>query len=156
MLRYCSAAGGLGVGWFIVLLIPGITREWLLANKWQNLGCLAVSSVLVSVVFRRFISSAETLWDYLVRATVIPYLGTFVFLSLWTVLLWTRTLLYGGLANLHDTLSLYLMGMLAVTLSFFVVVPYGLFCQYVMNTVALSERLETSGKRKSGDIDSHY
>ena len=89
-------------------------------------------------VFRRFIGRADTLWDYLVRATVIPYLGTFVFLSLWTALLWTRSLLYGGLANLHDTLSLYLMGMIAVTVSFFVVIPYGLLCQYVMNSVAHS------------------
>ena len=156
MLRYCSTAGGLGVGWFVVLLIPGMTREWLLANKWQNLGCLVVSSVIVAVVFRRFIGSADTLWDYLVRATMIPYLGTFVFLSLWTALLWTRTLLYGGLANLHDTLSLYVMGMIAVTVSFFVVIPYGLLCQYIMNSVAYSERSGTSVTKKSGDLGNRY
>lgn len=76
MLRYCATAAGLGAGWFVVLLIPGMTRG--------------------------------------------------------------RTLVFGGLANLHDTLSLYVMGLMAVTLACFVVVPYGLFCQYVMNPLANS------------------
>ncbi len=70
---------------------------------------------------------------------MIPYVDLSVS-DLWAALLWSRTLLYGGLANnLHDTLSyLYLMGMVAVTVSFFVVIPYGLLCQYVMNAVAHS------------------
>ena len=138
MLRYCSTAGGLGVGWFVVLLIPGMTREWLLADRWQSLACLVASSVLVAVAFRRFIGGAATLGEHLVRAAVVPYLGCLVFLSLWAALLWARTLLYGGLANLHDTLSLYVMGMTAATLSFFVVIPYGLLCQYVMSSVPYS------------------
>jgi hypothetical protein len=115
-----------------------MTREWLLAEIWQSLGCLVVSSVLVAVVFRGFIGRAATLWDHLLRAVVIPYLGCFLFLSLWAALLWTRTMLYGGLANLHDTLSLYAMGMVAVALSFFVVIPYGLLCQYVMHSLVYS------------------
>jgi hypothetical protein len=128
-------AGALGAGWFLVLLFPGLTREWLLASVFQNLACLILASVTVAVVCRRFIARADTLGGHLLRAIVIPYLGCFVFLSLWAALLWIRTFLYGGLANLHDTLSLYVMGFTATTLYFFVVIPYGLFCQYVMRSV---------------------
>lgn len=139
MLRYCSTAGALGIGWFVVLLLPGTTREWLLAATWRNLGCLVVASVLVAVACRRFIAQAETLGDHLVRAVVIPYLGCVVFLSLAAALMWAPTVLYGGLANLHDTVSLYVMGLTATTFSFYVVVPYGLFCQYVMSSEAQSD-----------------
>jgi uncharacterized membrane protein YhdT len=138
MLRYCATAAGLGAGWFVALLIPGMTRGWLLADTWQNLACLVVASVLVAVSCRRFIGRAESFSDHLVRAAVMPYLGCLVFLTLWAALLWARTLVFGGLANLHDTLSLYVMGLMAVTLACFVVVPYGLFCQYVMNPLANS------------------
>ena len=36
--------------------------------------------------------------------------------------------LFGGLANLHDTLSLYVMGLTATAISFYVVIPYDLAC----------------------------
>ena len=136
MLRYCLAAGTLGLGWFVVLLIPRITREWLLAGVFQNLACLVVASVIVAVPCRHFIGNADTLGDHFVRGAVIPYLGCFVFLTLSSALLWIRSLLYGGLANLHDTLSLYAMGFMGAVLSCFIVIPYGLFCQYVMYSVA--------------------
>jgi hypothetical protein len=138
MLRYCLAAGALGLGWFVVLLLPGATRGWLLADVWQNLGCLVITSVCVAVVCRRFIGSAGTPWDHVVRAIVIPYLGCLVFLTLAAALLWARSLLHGGLANLHDTLSLYAMGMTAAAVSFLVVIPYGLLCQYVMHRLSRS------------------
>ena len=88
MLRYCTTAAALGAGWFVVLLVPGMTRQW----------------------------------------------GCFVFLTLWATLLWAPTLVFGGLANLHDTLSLYVMGLTATAISFYVVIPYGLACQYVMKS----------------------
>jgi hypothetical protein len=135
MLRYCATAGGLGVGWFAVLLLPSVTRGWLLASPWQNLACLVVASVLVAVVCRRFIGRATTPGEHLLRAIVLPYLGCLVFLSLVAGVLWTRTILAGGLANLHDTASLYAMGMTAAAVSFFVVIPYGLLCQYVISAV---------------------
>jgi hypothetical protein len=133
MLRYCTTAGALGVGWFVVLLVPRATREWLLAEVALNLVCLVVASILVAVVCRRVIGQATSLGDHLVRAAMIPYLGCFVFLTEWAAVDWTRTLVRGGLANLHDTLSLYAMGMLAAVVCFYVVIPYGLLCQYVMN-----------------------
>jgi hypothetical protein len=138
MLRYCAVAGGLGLGWFVVLLVPSITRGWLLENVWQNLACLAGASVIVAVWCRRFIAAAETLSDHVVRGAALPYLGCVVFLSLWAASFWARTLLFGGLANVHDTLSLYVMGLTAAAISFLVVIPYGLLCQYVMHSAVQS------------------
>ena len=140
MLKYCAAAGALGIGWFVVLLIPAVTREWLLADVFQNLGCLVVTSIIVALAARKFISSADTFGEHLVRATVIPYLGSLVYLSLSAGLIWLNTFLYGGLANLHDTLSLYVMGLSAAAVSFFVVIPFGLLCQYTMSSVSNTDR----------------
>ena len=50
-------------------------------------------------------------------------------------LLWVPSLVFGGWADLRDTLSLYVMGLTATAISFYVVVPYGLVCQYVMESV---------------------
>ena len=136
MLKYCAVAGALGCGWFIVLLLPTVTREWLLADIFQNLGCLVVASIIVALAARKFISSAETFSENLLRATVIPYLGCLVYISLSAGLFWLDTFLYGGLANVHDTLSLYVMGLTAAAVSFFVVIPYGLLCQYAMRSVS--------------------
>lgn len=132
MLRYGVIAALLGAGWFPVLLIPRMTRDWLLTSPWQNILCLVVASVLVAFACRRYIGRAETTRNHLARAVVIPYVGCVVFLTLWAALLWARTLLFGGLANAHDTMSLYIMGFTAVTLSCYVAIPYGLLCQRVM------------------------
>jgi len=131
--RYCVTAGALGLGWFLVLLIPGVTRGWLLSSAGVNIACLIASSVFVALVLRRFIENAETFAEHLLRAAILPLFGCVVFLSLWNAAYWGKTLLWGGLANLHDTLSLYVMGMLAAVVSFLVVIPYGLLCQYVMS-----------------------
>ena len=136
MIRYGSTAAVLGAGWFPVLLIPRISREWLLADVLQNLVCLVAASIIVASACRRFILRSDTLSDHLVRATVMPYLGCVVFLSLTAGILWARSILSGGLANLHDTVSLYVMGLTATTVSLFVVIPYGLLCQYVLNSVS--------------------
>ncbi len=135
-MRYGLTAAALGVGWFIFLLVPRITREFLLADSLPNLAWLIVASVIVALACRRFIDRADTLGDHLLRAAVIPYLGCVVFLTLVAASLWARSFLFGGLANLHDTASLYVMGLTATTLSLFVVVPYGLLCQYVMNSIS--------------------
>ena len=52
------------------------------------------------------------------------------------MLIWTQSLLQDGLANLHDTLSLYAMGLMATALSCYVVVPYGYVCQRVMHRLS--------------------
>jgi hypothetical protein len=145
MLRYCLTASLLGSGWFLVLMVPRITREWLLGDIWRNLMCLVIASVLAAIVCRGFIRRAETFGDHLIRAALVPYFGCFTFLSLWAALLWTQSLLYGGLANAHDTLSLFAMGMTAAAVSFFVVIPYGLLCQYVMHAVLHSDATGARG-----------
>jgi len=140
MLKYCAVAGAVGCGWFVVILVPGITREWLLADILQNLGCLVVASIIVALAACTFIGSADTFGGHLLRATVIPYLGCLVYLSLSAGLLWLQTFLYGGLANVHETLSLYVMGLSAAAISFFVVIPYGLLCQYAMSLLSNTDR----------------
>jgi hypothetical protein len=136
VIRYVSAAAMLGVGWFVVLLVPKTTREFLLQDAARNLAFLAIASVIIAVAFRKFIAAAETFGGDLVRALILPYAGTVVYLSLVAGAIWTEQLLFGGLANLHDTLSLYAMGLVAAILACLVVVPYGLLCQYVMRSAA--------------------
>jgi hypothetical protein len=113
-----------------------MTREWLLPNVGQNLLGLAVASVLVAFACRHYIGRAESTRAHVVRAVVVPYLGCLAFLTLWNVMFWARTLVFGGLANLHDTMSLYVFGLVAVTLSAYVVIPYGILCQRVMHAVS--------------------
>jgi hypothetical protein len=132
-------ACALGAGWFVVLLIPGLTRGWLLADPWLNLGCLATASACVAVAWRRFIADADTLGAHLVRAVVIPYGGCLVFLTLLAAVFWGRALLDGEPMTVHDTASLYVSGVSAAAVSFFVVIPYGLLCQYVMSAASRAE-----------------
>jgi hypothetical protein len=133
--RYSITAGLLGLGWFVVLLIPSITRNWLADNTFLNMVYLIAASVLIARLGRKYIGRAETFGGHLVRATLLPYLGAFIFLTIWNLQIWGKTLLFGGLANVHDTFSLYYMGLIAVTVSLYVVIPYGLFCQYIMQRV---------------------
>jgi hypothetical protein len=136
VLKYASAAALLGAGWFVVLLLPTTTRGWLLEEAPRNLALLVVASVVVALAFRRFIAGADTFGSQLARAVILPYVGCLVYLGLVAAWIWVEDLLFGGLANLHDTLSLFVMGLTAAALSFLVVVPYGLLCQYVMSAAA--------------------
>ncbi|MGH8016615.1 MAG: hypothetical protein ACREBV_10515, partial [Candidatus Zixiibacteriota bacterium] len=131
-LKYLLTAAVLGLGWFVVLFIPSMTRNWLIENTFLNIVFLVIASVLIARLGRRYIGRAESFGGHLVRATLLPYLGTFIFLTIWNIQIWGKTLLFGGLANLHDSFSLYYMGLIAVTVSLYVVIPYGLFCQYTM------------------------
>ena len=134
--KYFLTAGALGLGWFVVLLIPSITRNWLADNTLLNLVFLIIASVLIARLGRKYIGRAETFGGHFWRAALLPYLGTIIFLTLWNVQIWGKTVLFGGLANLHDTFSLYYMGLISVTVSLYVVIPYGLFCQYTMQRVS--------------------
>lgn len=138
MRRYYFTAAVLGAGWFLVLLLPRMTRELLLASAWMNLVWLMLSSVLIAHWGRGYIGRASTWWEHCARAVLLPYVGCVVFLTLYAGWLWARTLLGGGMANLHDTLSLYAMGLTAAVLSFVVVVPYGFCCQYLLSSILRS------------------
>ena len=61
MLKYYAAAGVLGCGWFVALLLPGVTREWLLADIFQNLACLVVASIILALATRKFIRAPTRL-----------------------------------------------------------------------------------------------
>ena len=63
-------------------------------DLFQNLGCLVLASVIVTFAARRFISSADTIGEHLLRAAVIPYLGCLVYISLSAGLIWLHTFLY--------------------------------------------------------------
>jgi hypothetical protein len=52
-MRYHLGAGILGAGWFVVLPVPGLTREYVLKEPWWNLAFLVTASVAVAVLARR-------------------------------------------------------------------------------------------------------
>jgi hypothetical protein len=90
-------------------------------------------------VFHGFVHSAESLAAHFVRGALLPYLGCLVYLALCAAVMAARGALGGEGIDAHDTLALFASGFTAAAVSFFVVVPYGLFCQYVMK--AVSERV---------------
>ena len=139
MIRYSTIAGALGIGWFFILLIPSYTRGWLLIEVPWNIASLVFSGLIAALVFHGFIRSARTFQEHLWRGITIPYAACAFYLTLWQARLWILDLAFGGLANLHDTISFYFWGFLSATIAFPVVIPFGLVCQYLMNWVANSE-----------------
>jgi hypothetical protein len=137
--KYFLTAGALGLGWFVVLLIPSMTRQWLVEDVFLNIVFLIIASVLVAILSRKYISRSESMGGNFIRAMLLPYLGTILFLTMWNLVSWGKTWLFGGLANLHDTFSLYYMGLISVTVSLYVVIPYGIFCQYTMQRIYYSD-----------------
>ena len=132
---YYLLAAVLGAGWFLVLLIPTWTRSWLIGEPrmigW-TMGEMVVTSVIVAAIFKRAIQLSDSWGAHILRSLTIPYAGSFVYLTVWNARVWTRTLLFGGLANLHDTMAVYYWGMCYAVVACFVVVPYGLLCQVVL------------------------
>jgi hypothetical protein len=135
LIRYCSTAALLSLGWFLVLLLPRLTRQWLLADVSMNVALFMATGLAVALIFRRFIASAQTFRRHIQRAVIVPLSASLVYLTLWAAVLWVKQLFLGGLANLHDTLSLYVSGLLATLLCLPVILPYGLVCQYVLASV---------------------
>lgn len=132
---YYVLAAILGAGWYLVLLLPPWTRAWLTGEPrtagW-SIAELMLTSVIVAALFRRTIQTSHTWGAHMVRALTIPYAGCLVYLTVWNAGVWARTLLFGGLANLHDTMAVYVWGTRDALFSCFVVVPYGLVCQVVL------------------------
>lgn len=134
MTRYDGCAALLSAGWYAVLLLPSVTRDWLLGGGSiaMHVALLIFSGVLVSRLLRGFILSAASFGQRLWRASVVPVAGSATYLLLMIASLWMRQVLGGGLMNAHDSLALFVQGITATLLSFYIVVPYGLVCQYVM------------------------
>lgn len=139
--KYYVTAILLSLGWFPVLLIPSNTREWLLAGPpvWLHLLLLAAAGLLLSHLLSGFILRADGLGARVIRGIVLPLCGCFFYLCLHIAVSWGRQLLFGGLVNLHDSMSLLVYGMLFTAFSFYVVVPYGVACQYLMEWAAGEE-----------------
>jgi len=137
--RYVTVAALLGAGWFPVLLLQRMTREWLLDDPILNILCLVAASVIVALVFRRAIRRSERFTTDLVYAIVVPFVGCLVYLTLWNSVLLIHDLAAGRDINIHDMLSVYAMGITAVSMSLFITVPYGFACQYGMKAVSWVE-----------------
>lgn len=136
MILYALTAALLGAGWFMVLLAPRLTREWLLGDVPGNLACLVGASVMVALAGRRFIRRADgTLGAWLARATILPGAGTFVFLTLTALRLAGRRFAGGEGIGTHDAISLYMLGFTSMVLAAWVVFPYGLICQFVLQSL---------------------
>jgi hypothetical protein len=137
--KYHSTAAVLGIGWFLVLLIPEGTRGWLLkfiqGLAPYHLSVLVLSSVIVAFIFRRAIVAANIILKHLTCGCVIPYVGCIVYLTIITVFLYERKL---SVRDVHDALGIYLFGIIFALRSFFVVLPFGIVSQYIMNKVAAS------------------
>lgn len=136
MMRYYVTATALGAGWFIVLLIPAWTRQWLLGDRqivaWHVAG-LALSSFLVAYAFKRWIGTADSFASHLRRAAILPYAGCLAYLTLFNIFIWLKQIFVGGLTNLYETLILYPWGLSYALIACFVVIPYGLLCQILMS-----------------------
>lgn len=137
MKQYDSSAALLSAGWCVVLLLPGMTREWLLggASIYLHLAALIFAGILISRLLKPFILSAESFGQRLWRAFILPLAGAATYLLLIIASLWIRQLWDGGLMNIHDSVALFVQGIVATLVSFYVVVPYGLVCQFVLERV---------------------
>jgi hypothetical protein len=135
MVRYVLVAALLGAGWFPLMLLPPLSRGWLLEAPFQNLVLLMSSSVIVAIALRRFIAGATGMRAHVWRGVVVPYLGCVVYLTAAAIVLWIRDPRTSGALNVHDMLSLYWLGFVAALMAFPIVVLYGIACQMVLHAV---------------------
>ena len=132
---YFATAALLGAGWFVVLLLPPWTREWLLSDRQRvawHVAMLAVAGVLVAKFFRRYIDSANGAGQHLQRALLLPYTGCLVYLASWNVFTWCQDVAHRSPHQVHDMLVLFPWGFMYALAACFVVIPYGLLCQHAM------------------------
>jgi hypothetical protein len=137
--RYYATAGILSLGWLGVLMIPGWTRAWFIGTEsswaWNALFLIG-TGLMLAKWFRSPIGRARTFSEHLHMAIVVPYIGSMAYLTIYNIWIWVHHWLFGGLATIHDTMSLYVLGFSAAVMAFFVIIPYGLLCQWLMNKVA--------------------
>lgn len=128
---YVGTAALLGGVWFVVMLVPSTSREWLLLNIPANLACMVLASCAVALIFEDWIAKARTLKQHALRAILLPPTGAAFYLSLF--------ILYGSLASRGhwgDQPAVFVFGMIATVLAAPLFVPFGFVCQFVMNRLA--------------------
>ncbi len=140
--RYYIVAFLMGLPWFVALLIPPTTRDFLLS--WRNwthvrlvwyietmlLFCLV--SLATAATWRRWIISAVG-WQRLWVAVALPFYGCVLFLC--GVILLSHLLQIEKILHADNALLLF-WGMLSTVFSAYVVVPMGWISQSVMQWAA--------------------
>lgn len=130
--RYYATALLLGIGWFPVLSISPLHRQFLLVNGSLtyliSMVFLSLTSLVIAIIFRRFIVGAKSWRSDSVRALVLPLAGCLVYVSL----LNTYSCFQAGRMFQHDQLVLYVWSIAFTILWLPLVFPYGLVCQRLM------------------------
>lgn len=132
-MSYYLVAAALGSGWFVVLLVPEMTGNWLRESPGWSIAPLILGSVLTAHFFRKWILGAERFRDQILRAVILPYLGCLIYITLLNLSFAGYALISSSRLNVHNGLVLYYWGPLSAIFGFYVIVPYGLVCQLVLN-----------------------
>lgn len=131
--RYLAVAAALGVVWFGVLHVTKLTRDFLaLSGRGRGAALLAVTSVIVALMLRRWIVQPEC---DLRMAILGPYCGSLVFALAFAVTTWAaqgfRALNYVDLFLLLPLWALW-----ASLWLFWLVIPTGYLAQRAMRWAA--------------------
>lgn len=148
--KYWIAAFGLGVVWFLVLLIPLATREVLLPQgtkgPWAvtvRVFLVCVASVVLARVFKRLIIRRRSVWVNAVLSLLLPLVGTEIFVLVeFLTMLHPINLARMGWAGMLEMLlaRLTLSVPIVIHYAFYVMVPMGFISQYVMSTAGRTDR----------------
>lgn len=136
---YYTAASILGAGWLLVLLIPRMTGQWIRVGPQWSVAPLILGSILTAHLFRNWISRARTTREQLLRALVIPYAGCLIYLTLLNVFIEAENLRIGAHITAHNSIARYVWGSFSAIVGFYIVIPYGLVCQLVLNRICKNE-----------------
>ena len=141
--QYIGVAFLLGLLWCAALMVPEVTRDVMLADR-PTISALLLCAVsaIVATVFRRAISRARTGWRFAALALGLPFVGAALWFLSATLINW----LIGpcdapmwDVAVTAVTVLPFALGAVAVS-AYYVVIPMGVFSQYVMHRLARSER----------------
>lgn len=135
--KYYATAALMGIGWFLVLLIPPATRGWLLmVLAPYHLAFLVIASVMVALLFRRSISTADTILKHLVCGCVIPYVGCVFYVTIFNLFMLQGVIRGAPVIRWDQFVAYYVLGLFVAFKAYFVVLPFGILSQYIMHKVA--------------------
>ncbi len=136
--RYLGAASAVSLGWYIVLLIPRTTREFLLDPElwFLNLVLMVTAGVAVAVLFR--ISIVTPRLCGVVPALFLPLVGAFIFAVLYSMLLaglnfWN----VGRVGDWREFVGVIYRIMVGTLYALYIVIPMGFVSQWIMRRFGL-------------------